>query len=329
MLTPLLILWGLLWMAALAGCDAEAPTDSPPVETPPSPTATLPAEDPAPPPGATPSPAATARPAATAAPTPTAATTPQLTTEFITPPERDYYRLARELIPGVGDVDPVVRHTAPTLEVGHRETFRLVDLIANRQYEREFELRLVTPNAYWFVEEGIEVDQQALEQSANEFEDSIRPRVVGVFGEEWTPGVDGDPHLYVINANLRGAGGYFNSADEYPKAIRPVSNEIEAIYINIRVPAPRHRHLLAGSGPRTPARRPLARRRIGGNLGKRGPVGTGRNHSRIPGNQRTGIPQGRADVADSLAPGRPGRRQELRLRLAVHAVLHRALRRAR
>ena len=54
------------------------------------------------------------------------------------------------------------------------------------------------------------------------------------FGSEWTPGVDGDPHLYVINASLRGVGGYFNSADEYPSEIRPASNEIEAIYINVR-----------------------------------------------------------------------------------------------
>lgn len=230
---PVLLLGALLW---LAGCNANAPTDLPPVGTSPPPsTSVLPTSStgiPAPTPAVTTRQIAATRLKATSVPA--VASAPQLTTEFITPPERDYYHLARELMPGLGEVDPVVRRSAPTLEVGHRETFRLVDLIATRQYEEEFELRLVTPHAYWFFEVGIDVDQEALARSASEFENTIRPLVVGVFGEEWTPGVDGDPHLYIINANLRGVGGYFNSADEYPSAIRPVSNEIEAIYINVR-----------------------------------------------------------------------------------------------
>ena len=236
----------VILLAAIAGCGGESrpdesasrADDAPPGgasatgETSRPPAAAVSTEIPVPTRVATAAGTAPDRPQATSAPA--IASTPQLTTEFITPPERDYYRLARELMPGLGEVDPVVRRSAPALEVGHRETFRLVDLIATRQYEREFELRLVTPHAYWFFEEGIDVDQEALARSASEFENSIRPRVVGVFGEEWTPGVDGDPHLYIINANLRGVGGYFNSADEYPSAIRPVSNEIEAIYINVQ-----------------------------------------------------------------------------------------------
>ena len=146
----------------------------------------------------------------------------------------DYYRLAKRLIPGTKDVDRVVKRHAGTLKAGHRATFKLVDLDSGRLYESEFELRLVTPHAYWFVEDGVRADQKDIEWSAKEFEDRIYPTVTGVFGNEWTPGVDGDPHLYVINAHLRGVGGYFSTADEYPKEIRPVSNEIEAIYINAR-----------------------------------------------------------------------------------------------
>ena len=134
--------------------------------------------------------------------------------------------------PEPGKVDPVVRHNAPTLEVGHRETLKLVDLHAPLLYESDFELRLVTTNAYWFVEDGLNVSQEDLETSAAEFEDSVYPLVTGAFGTEWKPGVDGDPHLYIINADLRGVGGYYSAADEYPKAIRPVSNEHESIYIN-------------------------------------------------------------------------------------------------
>ena len=153
---------------------------------------------------------------------------------FPTPPERDLYRLARELIPGVGEVGRVEGAPVPALAVGHRQSFELVDLEEMKRYSSEFELRLVTPNAYWFVEDGLEIDIKGIEKSAAEFEDRIYPSVTRVFGAEWKPGVDGDPHLYVLNASLKLVGGYYSPADEYPKEIRPVSNEIEAIYINVR-----------------------------------------------------------------------------------------------
>ena len=155
-------------------------------------------------------------------------------TIFPAPPDRDYYRLAQQLIPGTDNVDRVVSRDSPLLKEGHRKTFKLVDLDSKVLYESEFELRLVTPRAYWFVEDGVKASQDDIEKSASEFEDNIYPKVTGVFGQEWTPGVDGDPHLYIINAHLRGVGGYYSAADEYPATIRPVSNEIEAIYTNAK-----------------------------------------------------------------------------------------------
>ena len=150
------------------------------------------------------------------------------------PPERDLYRLAMELIPGIGEVSRTEGSPTPTLTVGHRRTFELVDLEKMERYQSEFELRLVTPNAYWFVEDELRVEQEDIERSAAIFENTIYPRITGAFGNEWKPGVDGDPHLYVLNASLALVGGYYSPADEYPREIRPVSNEIEAIYINVR-----------------------------------------------------------------------------------------------
>ena len=153
---------------------------------------------------------------------------------FPTPPDRNFFRLARELLPELGEVNPVVWDDSGPLQVGHRETLKLVDLEGSKLYESDFELRLVTPNAYWLVEDGLEVRQEDLERSAVEFEKTIYPLVTGAFGSEWKPGVDGDSHLYIINASLKGVGGYYSAADEYPKALRPVSNERESIYINSR-----------------------------------------------------------------------------------------------
>ena len=161
------------------------------------------------------------------------------TTEgFPVPPERDLYRLARELIPGFEDIQPVPASLASSHSVGHRQQFELVDLENLERYSKEFELRLVTPNAYWFVEEGVYVDEKAIRESAEVFEDSTYPQITGVFGTEWKPGVDGDPHLYILNASLSLVGGYYSPADEYPREIRPVSNEIEAVYINVRYISP-------------------------------------------------------------------------------------------
>ena len=188
---------------------------------------------------------ATETAAPTAAP---ASSAPPPAAEFPVPPDRDFFRLARELMPEVGNVNPVVRTEPLAIAVGHRETLKLVDLEAPELYESEFELRLVTPNAYWLVEDRLEVSQDDLERSAAEFEETIYPLVTAAFGSEWKPGVDGDPRLYIINASLRGVGGYFSAADEYPKALRPVSNERESIYINTRylpVGTPLYAHVLA------------------------------------------------------------------------------------
>ena len=151
-------------------------------------------------------------------------------------PERDLYRLAGELMPGAGDAGShsIAGGDGLPLRVGDVRSFKLVNLRRLELYESDFVLRLVTPHAYWFVEDGVAAAQGDIEKSAALFEDAIYPRITGVFGREWTPGIDGDPRLYILNADLARVGGYFSPDDEYPQAIRPVSNEIEAVYMNAR-----------------------------------------------------------------------------------------------
>ncbi len=222
----------VLTLAALTlGCGNEATPRPSPEVTPASATAPSAAL----PDAATTVPPATTLPAISPTPAPTAERVSAVPADsFPIPPERDLYRLAQELIPGVGEVGRVEGAPVPALAVGHRQSFQLVDLEEMERYSSEFELRLVTLNAYWFVEDGIEIDQEDIEKSAAEFEDRIYPSVTGVFGVEWKPGIDGDTHLYVLNASLKMVGGYYSPADEYPREIRPVSNEVEAIYINVR-----------------------------------------------------------------------------------------------
>ena len=179
----------------------------------------------------------TARPTLTPTAPAVGATAPPVAAAVVpAAPERDLYRLAAELMPGAGDAGShsiAEGHGLP-LRVGDVRSFKLVNLRRLELYESDFVLRLVTPHAYWFVEDGLAAAPGDIERSAALFEDAIYPRVTGVFGREWTPGIDGDPRLYILNADLAQVGGYFSPDDEYPQSIRPVSNEIEAVYMNAR-----------------------------------------------------------------------------------------------
>lgn len=171
-------------------------------------------------------------------------------TELPSAPERDLFQLAYELLlpPGHSTVPEVVNESPVAFKAGRTDVFNLVDLDGLEKYQSIFELRYVSPNAYWYFEEGIRVEQDEIERAAAEFEGSVYPRVTGYFGTEWKPGVDNDPHLTIVHGDIKGAGGYFSSTDEYPEAVRPGSNQREMIYINaryLRVGSPSYYRVLA------------------------------------------------------------------------------------
>ena len=177
-------------------------------------------------------------------------TNPPALTELPYPPDRDLFQLAYELLlpPNHPEVPVVVNDTPVSYEVGREDEFFLVDLDGLEKYQSRFALRHVSPNAYWYVEDGLRVGQDDIEDAATEFEEIIYPRVTGYFGTEWKPGVDNDPRLTILHGDIRGAGGYFSSTDEYPAAIRPHSNQREMIYINaqyLRVASPFYYSVLA------------------------------------------------------------------------------------
>lgn len=229
---------GLLAGSALPACAAEEalPTPAAPAASPDSPVAApsstgvhsldLPATAPAP----------SLAPPAQPAVSPHAATANSLAVSFPNPPERDLFQLVAELRLGTDpDNIPRIASGEPGEKVpGLQETLWMVDLGADRAYQSGFVLQLVTPHAYWYVEQGIEVDSAGLAEAARQFEERIYPAVTEAFGQEWIPGVDGDPRLAVINGDISGAAGYYSSLDEYPVEISSRSNQREAIYINVK-----------------------------------------------------------------------------------------------
>ncbi len=136
-------------------------------------------------------------------------------------------------------VDPqtprVASTTNPDYPVGTLRTFTVSDADADETFEIEAELVYKTPHVYVWVEKGVGLDMERLQEAADLFEEQTYPTDREFFGSEWTPGVDGDPHISILHA--RGLGntvaGYFSSPDEYVKAVRPDSNEMEMFYINV------------------------------------------------------------------------------------------------
>jgi hypothetical protein len=148
--------------------------------------------------------------------------------------DRDQVGLA-EALKGVGAIPRVARTQPLDVQVGAVETFWVTDFATNTNYQIDAKLRYAGPVALMYVDTTIEADigQAGIEQAARQFEQEIYPRTRALFGEELSPGVDADPRLTVLNAPLRGVGGYFSSADSVVKAVNQFSNEREMFVINV------------------------------------------------------------------------------------------------
>lgn len=147
-------------------------------------------------------------------------------------PANDPFELAQRLLHQ--DILPSTR-TPPAEyhEVGSRQTFWVGDGEV-KNFQVQATLRFVTDHAYFWIEDGISYRDSDLADLADTFENKIYPTDREFFGSEWTPGVDGDPHIYILYASGIGDGiaGYFSSADEYPPAVNRYSNSHEMFMIN-------------------------------------------------------------------------------------------------
>ena len=95
-------------------------------------------------------------------------------------------------------------------------------------------LRYVTDHAYFWIGEGVTYREDDLEALAETFENDIYPTTREFFGSEWTPGIDGDPHIYILY--MPGIGfstaGYFVSADSEHPLAQEYSNAHEMFVFN-------------------------------------------------------------------------------------------------
>jgi immune inhibitor A len=149
-------------------------------------------------------------------------------------PQRDLFDLAQRLEGLPRALEPTPPDKPPRYDLGSSEVFWVHNVTTNSFFTATATLRYETEHAYWWIENGFEIDGVDLQASALTFENQTYPTNHRYFGSEWSPGIDGDPHVYIFAGNVPGVGGYFSSPDEYPTSIRPHSNEHEMFYINLR-----------------------------------------------------------------------------------------------
>jgi hypothetical protein len=131
------------------------------------------------------------------------------------------------------------------LPVGDHQTFQVVSLpdpgearrVPPRSDAIAATLRLVTPHAYLYYEDGLELDEEKLERAGQRFEE-VYAGINEIFSRERSPGVDGDPHITVLIASLQNVGGYVSAEDSYPRAASLLSNEREMVYLDASIALP-------------------------------------------------------------------------------------------
>ena len=148
-------------------------------------------------------------------------------------PESDPRSLA-ERFWGITNIPRVLSEAASPVRVGATENFWITDNNIGESFEITAEMAYATDHVYFWVEEGVEYEYEDAVELVDTFENEIYPTDREFFGEEWSPGVDGDVHLYILFS--RGLGysiaGLYGSIDEYSPLVHPYSNAHEIFYIS-------------------------------------------------------------------------------------------------
>ncbi len=131
--------------------------------------------------------------------------------------------------------------SAPALQAGEPPVYHVGDVQRFNIWAPSASTTSVNANliymndvvAMW-VEDGVSVNYGKLVLAANNFASVIYPAIRETFGEEWSPGIDNDPRITILNLKrIPGAVGYFGEYDEYPSEVYRDSNEREMIYVSL------------------------------------------------------------------------------------------------
>ena len=139
-----------------------------------------------------------------------------------------------ERLEGKSGIPKVLAETAAPIPLGTVSTFWATNSDIPETFQVDAALAYATDHVYAWVEQGVEYDPEEIKNLVDVFEQKSYPTNRAFFGSEWSPGVDGDEHLYILFANGLGesTAGYYNSTDEYSPLVHEFSNGHEMFYMN-------------------------------------------------------------------------------------------------
>ena len=112
-------------------------------------------------------------------------------------PISNYYDLASRL---TGKKNVPLTVPAPLIQpkVGDKQSFWVTDTDSHETFQISAALKYETEHIYFWVQEGVDANTSEIKKLSETFENKIYPTNREFFGSEWTPGVDNDPHLYIV-----------------------------------------------------------------------------------------------------------------------------------
>ena len=148
-------------------------------------------------------------------------------------PVNDLADLARRFL-GIADIPDTVTPPDQPYLIGDQKNFWVSNTDTNENSQVDATLQYITEHVYFWIEDGVLFNRKDLKDLVETFENKIYPTNREFFGSEWTPGVDGDPHLFILYAGNLGSSlaGYFSSADEYNPLAHKYSNAHEMFLLN-------------------------------------------------------------------------------------------------
>lgn len=148
-------------------------------------------------------------------------------------PINDLRDLALQL-KGIKNIPETLNEVPVVYQVGDEKEFNVINTDTNENFKIRAQLAYATDHAYLWIQDEVKFDKAKVKKLAETFENKIYPTDREFFGSEWTPGIDGDPHLYIVYA--RGIGknvlGLFSSIDSINPLARPDSNGHESFFMS-------------------------------------------------------------------------------------------------
>ena len=181
-----------------------------------------------------PSASATA-PASTATPGPAPTRAEQMLQQLaqVQLPDGNQREQAMRLL-GIADIPEVIATNATSRVLGDADTFWVSNLDNDKHFQVQASLKYRGEYVYLYIEDGLEFKPAEAEALIDRFETQMLPTIKQFFGNEWNPGVDGDPRLFILFARGLGSSvlGYYSSVDSFSRLAHKYSNEREMFYIN-------------------------------------------------------------------------------------------------